>query len=67
MITSKYLIVKLNRESGNFEKMIGAGGLIGAFNNFNNARSMLNGYLKKYYPHNRYKIMMSVNYQEVKS
>lgn len=62
----KYLIVKLNRDTGNYGKMIGKGGLIGGFNSFKNARSMLNGYLKKYYPHNHYKIIMSVNYSEVK-
>ena len=61
----KYLIVKLNQETGNYEKMIGKGGLIGGFNNFNNARSMLNKYFKKYYSHNKYKIMMSVNYREL--
>lgn len=62
----KYVIVKLNRLTGNYEKMIGKGGLIGGFSNFKNAASMLRGYLKKYYPHNRYKVIMSVNYTEVK-
>lgn len=62
----KYLIVKFNRLTGNYEKMVGAGGLIGGFSNFKNAVSMLRGYLKKYYPHNRYKVIMSINYREVK-
>lgn len=66
MAMPKYLIVKLDRNTGNYEKMVGMGGLIGGFNSFKNARSMLNGYLKKYYSHNKYKIMMSANYRGIK-
>ena len=60
----KYLIVKFDPKTGNFHKMVGKGGLVGGFNNYKNAVSMLNGYLKKYYPHNKYKIIMGVNYAE---